>query len=100
MTMELRRKPVATATPLLPKAERSIEDPQSWPNSPREIQDSLQNMIWSDFVDLVLLGCSVAFFSFGLLVLSYDQASTRDHPHANKRLFQASEYVFIRFHEL
>ncbi|KAI5924001.1 hypothetical protein F4810DRAFT_157844 [Camillea tinctor] len=66
--------------------------PRDWPTSPATVRPSTINVVADIIVDVVLLGFSVAFFAFGLLVRRYDQTPTDANPQTTDALLQAAKY--------
>ncbi|KAI1492894.1 hypothetical protein F5X96DRAFT_624158 [Biscogniauxia mediterranea] len=63
-----------------------------WPTSPATVRPSASSIIADVVVDVVLLGFSVAFFAFGLLVRQYDQTPIDAYPQTTNALLQATKY--------
>ncbi|KAI1343196.1 hypothetical protein F5Y15DRAFT_427633 [Xylariaceae sp. FL0016] len=66
--------------------------PQQWPTSPRPIAPSWKTITADLTLDIILLGLSIAFLAFGLIVRRYDQAPTAAYPKVTSALVQATIY--------
>lgn len=80
--------------PTVPPSVQTTNLLQGWPSSPKPVEFSTISIVSDLFVDIVLLGASVAFLVFALVVNHYDQALTTLHPRAADTLLNAAKYVW------
>jgi len=73
--------------------ELDADFPKSWPTRPELVKSSTISIITDIFIDTILLGLSLAFFTFGLVVRHYDQAPVALHEGTVKSLLEATKYV-------
>ncbi|TVY45618.1 hypothetical protein LSUB1_G000132 [Lachnellula subtilissima] len=72
--------------------EQDADFPKSWPTRPELVKSSIISIITDIFIDTILLGLSLAFFTFGLVVRHYDQAPVAVHKGTVKTLLEATKY--------
>ena len=66
---------------------------KDWPTEPDVVKSSIISIVTDVFVDIVLLGLSLTFFTFGLMVRHYDQAPVALHESTINTLLEATKYV-------
>jgi hypothetical protein len=64
-----------------------------WPTSPKSVKPTVVAIASDLGVDFVLLGLSIVFLAFALIVNHYDQAAIAQNPRATEVLLNAIKYV-------